>query len=80
MIGERPVTVDFVLLDLWKDLDVPCPEAFMPKLNRGAIIVADNLDRPGGEDVQRYGRAVRAQAGQQRAAARGSGIEVSRFG
>lgn len=62
MIGELPVGVDFVLLDLWKDLYVPCLDAFLPKLNRGAIIVADNMLRPGGEDVQRYGRAVRAQA------------------
>ena len=48
MIGELQVTVDFVLLDLWKDLYVPCLEAFLPKLNRGAIIVADNMLRPGG--------------------------------
>jgi predicted O-methyltransferase YrrM len=51
MIGELQVTVDFVLVDLWKDLHLPCLEAFLPKLNRGAIIVADNMLCPGGEDV-----------------------------
>jgi predicted O-methyltransferase YrrM len=81
MIGELQVTVDFVLVDLWKDLYVPCLEAFLPKLNRGAIIVADNMLRPGGEDVQRYGRAVRAQAGISSVLLPvGTGIEVSRFG
>ena len=31
-----------------------------PKLDTGAIIVADNLIRPENEDVKRYGGAVRA--------------------
>jgi len=80
MIGELQVGVDFVLVDLWKDLYVPCLEAFLPKLNRGAIIVADNMLRPGGEDVQRYARAVRAQAGISSVLLPvGTGIEVSRF-
>jgi len=42
---------------------LPCLEAFMPKLDRGAIIVADNMQCPGGEDVQRHGRALRAHPG-----------------
>jgi len=37
--------------------------------------------RPGGEDVQRYGRAVRAHAGISSVLLPvGTGIEVSRFG
>jgi predicted O-methyltransferase YrrM len=80
MVGELPARVDFVLIDLWKDLYVPCLEAFLPKLNRGAIIVADNMLRPDGEDVQRYGRAVRAQAGISSVLLPvGTGIEVSRL-
>jgi predicted O-methyltransferase YrrM len=80
MIAELPTGVDFVLLDLWKDLYVPCLEAFHPKLNPGAIIVADNMLRPGGEDVKRYGRAVRAKPGITSVLPPvGTGLEVSRF-
>jgi len=38
MTEPSPAGVDFVLVDLWKDLYVPCLEAFYPKLNRGAIV------------------------------------------
>lgn len=80
LIDALPHGVDFVLLDLWKDLYVPCLEAFYPKLNPGAIIVADNMLRPGSEEVRRYGRAVRAKPGITSVQLPvGSGLEVSRF-
>ncbi len=80
LIAALPFTLDFVLLDLWKDLYVPCLEAFLPKLNPGAIIVADNMLRPGGEDVKRYGRAVRATPGMTSVLLPvGSGVEISRY-
>lgn len=80
LIEALPLRFDFILLDLWKDLYVPCLEAFYPKLNPGAIIVADNMTFPGGEDVQRYGRAVRAKPGMTSVLLPvGAGIEVSRF-
>jgi predicted O-methyltransferase YrrM len=80
LIGELASPVDFVLLDLWKDLYVPCLEAFYPKLAPGAIIVADNMLRPGGEEVARYGRAVRAKPDiTSLLLPVGSGIEISRF-
>jgi len=80
MISELLMGVDFVLVDLWKDLYVPCLEAFYPKLNPGAIIVADNMLRPATEDVKRYGRAVRAKPGITSVLLPvGSGIEISRF-
>ena len=80
MIAELPMGIDFVLVDLWKDLYVPCLEAFYPKLNPGAIIVADNMLRPGNEEVKRYGRAVRARPGITSVLLPvGSGIEISRF-
>ena len=80
MIAELPAGIDFVLVDLWKDLYVPCLEAFYPKLNPGAIIVADNMLRPGNEEVKRYGRAVRARPGITSVLLPvGSGIEISRF-
>ena len=37
MIGELAAGFDFVLVDLWKELYVPCLEAVYPKLNPGAI-------------------------------------------
>jgi len=80
MIDELTDPIDFVLLDLWKDLYVPCLEAFYPKLAPGAIVVADNMLRPGGENVQRYGQAVRAKAGIDSVLLPvGSGLEVSRL-
>nr|WP_312508051.1 class I SAM-dependent methyltransferase [Pseudomonas luteola] len=80
LIEALPGRVDFVLLDLWKNLYVPCLEAFYPKLNPGAIIVADNMIRPGNDDVKRYGRAIRAKAGITSVLLPvGTGLEVSRF-
>lgn len=80
LIGELAGGFDFVLVDLWKDLYVPCLEAFYPKLNAGAIVVADNMTRPGGEDVARYARAVRAKPKMRSLRLPvGSGLEVSRF-
>lgn len=80
MIAELPEGIDFVLLDLWKDLYTPCLEAFYPKLNPGAIIVADNMIRPGGEDIRRYAQAVRAKPKIDSILLPvGSGLEVSRY-
>jgi predicted O-methyltransferase YrrM len=80
MIAEISFGIDFVLLDLWKDLYTPCLEAFYPKLNPGAIIVADNITRPGGEDVLRYVKAVRAKPGITSIMLPvGAGLEVSRY-
>ena len=80
LINELPLRFDFILLDLWKDMYVPCLEAFYPKLNPGAIIVADNMIFPGGEDVARYGRAVRAKPGMASVLLPvGAGLELSRF-
>jgi predicted O-methyltransferase YrrM len=79
-IGALPSGIDFVLVDLWKDLYTPCLDAFYPKLNPGAVIVADNMLRPGGEEVQRYGRAVRAKPHMTSVLLPvGSGLEISRF-
>ncbi|NKF22101.1 O-methyltransferase [Solimonas marina] len=80
MISALPHGIDFVLVDLWKDLYVPCLEAFYPKLNAGAILVADNMIRPGNEDVKRYGRAVRAKPDISSVLLPvGTGLEISRY-
>jgi predicted O-methyltransferase YrrM len=80
LIDEIAFGVDFVLLDLWKDLYTPCLEAFYPKLNPGAIIVADNMIMPGGDEVARYAAAVRAKPKMRSLLVPvGSGLEVSRY-
>lgn len=80
MISELPAGIDFVLVDLWKDLYVPCLNAFYPKLNPGAIIVADNMLRPANDEVKQYARAVRALPGITSVLLSvGSGIEISRY-
>lgn len=80
LIEELPGTFDLILLDLWKDMYVPCLEAFYPRLNPGAIVIADNMIVPGGPEVDRYGRAVRAKAGITSVLLPvGQGIEVSRY-
>ncbi|PPC75684.1 methyltransferase [Pokkaliibacter plantistimulans] len=80
MIAALEGKIDFVLVDLWKELYVPCLEAFFPRLNAGAIVVADNMIRPGNEFVQSYGRAIRAKAGITSVLLPvGTGIEVSRY-
>ncbi|RKP53459.1 O-methyltransferase [Pararobbsia silviterrae] len=80
LIAALPHGIDFVLLDLWKDLYEPCLEAFYPKLNPGAIIVADNMIRPGDEGIVRYSRAIRSKPGVRSLLLPvGSGIEVSRY-
>jgi predicted O-methyltransferase YrrM len=80
MIEQLPFGIDFVLVDLWKDLYVPCLEAFYPKLNPGAIIVADNMIRPGGADVKRYADVIRSMPKITSVMLPvGSGLEISRF-
>jgi predicted O-methyltransferase YrrM len=80
LIDALPHGIDFVLLDLWKELYEPCLDAFYPKLNPGAIIVADNMIFPGGPDVARYGRAVRAKPGMTSVLLPvGQGLELSRY-
>jgi predicted O-methyltransferase YrrM len=82
MIGQMPHGIDFVLLDLWKDLLVDCLDAFYPKLNSGAIIVADNMIFPAAAaaDALRYRQAVRARPKMSSLLVPvGSGLEISRF-
>ena len=54
---------DFVLLDLWKNLYVPCLELFYPKLAQNAVIVADNMLFPEAAraDAEAYRAAVKVK-------------------
>jgi predicted O-methyltransferase YrrM len=81
-IPTLPDGIDFVLVDLWKDLYVPCLKAFLPKLKPGAILVADNMLQPpqAKQDALAYRRAVRAVPGMSSVLLSvGSGLEVSRL-
>lgn len=80
LIAGLQTSFDFILLDLWKNLYVSCLEAFYPKLNPGAIIVADNMILPGGDEVAAYRAAVAKKPGITTVMLPvGTGIEVSRF-
>jgi predicted O-methyltransferase YrrM len=72
--------LDFVLIDLWKDLYIPCLELLYPKLNDNAVIAADNMLEPKmfRRDAERYRDAVRAKPDVQSVLLPiGQGIELS---
>ena len=76
-----PGPFDFVLLDVWKDLYLPCFELFHPKLAPGALVIADNMLLP--EVVRPQAEAYRArvrQAGDLDSVLLeiGNGVEISR--
>lgn len=80
MIRADDGRFDLVLLDIWKDLYVPCLEAFHPKLQDEAIVLADNMIEPvyAREDARRYRAAVRALPDMQSALLPiGNGAELS---
>ncbi len=75
--------IDFVLLDLWKDLYIPCFDLMRPKLSDGAFVVADNMLEPiqARRDADAYRAHVRAQPGVSSVLLPvGSGIEITRIG
>ena len=80
-LAELDTNVDFVLLDLWKDLYVPCFDLFFPRLNPGALIVADNMLFP--ESARAHASTYRRHVGskpdmQSILLPVGSGLELSR--
>ncbi|MCX8999691.1 class I SAM-dependent methyltransferase [Rhizobiaceae bacterium BDR2-2] len=80
LIGSMEERPDLVFLDCWKDLYAPCLEVLLPKLRPGAVIVADNILRPGGPEIQRYVQAVRAVPGMASVLLPiGTGMEISRL-
>lgn len=80
MTQADPGPFDFVLLDIWKELYLPCFEAVYPKLAEEGIVAADNMiDPPGHRDaVREYRAAVRAKGDMQQVLLPfGQGIELS---
>lgn len=71
---------DFVLLDIWKELYLPCFEAFYPKLSEEGVICADNIIEPAMSrgEMRAYRAAVTARADLRSTLLPvGSGIELS---
>ena len=82
ILPELAGPFDFVLVDLWKDLYVPCLELLLPKLTPGAFVVADNMISPemARHDAEIYRRHLRGTARFDTVLLPlGHGIEVSRF-
>ncbi|MBD2606581.1 O-methyltransferase [Scytonema hofmannii FACHB-248] len=46
LLETLPGPWDFVLIDLWKDLYIPCFDHIYEKLSPGAIVIADNISFP----------------------------------
>lgn len=72
---------DFVLIDLWKDLYIPCFDLVRPKLSEGAFVAADNILHPEffRDEMAAYRRHVQSQPGFESILLPiGSGIELSR--
>ncbi len=80
LLASEEAGVDFVLIDLWKELYVPCFEALYPKLDDNAVIAADNMLFPemARADAEAYRAAVRSKPDLQTVLLPiGSGIELS---
>jgi len=46
LIEEMDETVDFVLIDLWKDVYIPCFDRVIKKAAPGTLVIADNMIFP----------------------------------
>jgi predicted O-methyltransferase YrrM len=80
MLRADPGPFDFILLDIWKELYMPCFDAFYSKLSEEAIIASDNMIYPeiARPDVRVYRDAVRAKTDLQTVLLPiGQGIELS---
>jgi predicted O-methyltransferase YrrM len=44
-LADIPAPVDFVLLDGWKELNLPILDLLIPKLRKGSVVLADDIFR-----------------------------------
>jgi predicted O-methyltransferase YrrM len=80
MVKADPGSFDFALLDIWKELYLPCFEALYPKLSEEGVICADNMITPemARPEVRLYRAAVQAKPDLQTALLPiGQGIELT---
>jgi predicted O-methyltransferase YrrM len=81
LLEQESTGVDFALIDLWKDLYIPCFERLYPLLSPNAVVVADNMIYPEHTRAQAlaYRTHVRAKPGIEAVLLPiGSGIDVCR--
>jgi predicted O-methyltransferase YrrM len=81
LLREQPGPIDFVLIDLWKDLYVPCFERVYPLLAPNGIVVADNMLFPESSraDAAAYRTAIRSKPDIEAVLLTiGQGIDISR--
>lgn len=80
LLRDQQGPVDFVLMDLWKHLYIPCLERVAPLLRQGGTILADNMTFPprSRADADAYMAAVRAMPDMQATLLPiGNGIDVA---
>lgn len=80
LVAADPGPFNLVLLDIWKELYVPCFEAVYPKLAEEGLIVSDNMIYPEGvrSSARAYREAVKVKPDlQTMLLPLGSGIELS---
>ena len=80
LIDEDPGEFQFVLLDIWKELYVPCFDAVYPKLSDESILVADNMYAPVVclPDAREYRQGLKAKPDLQTTLLPiGSGVELT---
>jgi predicted O-methyltransferase YrrM len=80
-LSKIEISIDFVLLDLWKDLYIACFDLFYPRLSPGALVVADNMLYPESAltHAMNYRKHVRIKRDMQSVLVPvGSGLELSR--
>ena len=80
-LGQLEQPFDFVLLDIWKELYIPCFDLIWPKLAPGGMLAADNMRQPVQyrQDAEAYRRHIRQRSDIQTLLLPvGSGIELSR--
>lgn len=58
LVQQAGEEYDLVLLDIWKNLYVPCFEAVYPRLSQGGMLVSDNMIYP--ESAREATRALRS--------------------
>lgn len=81
-IAQITEGVDFVLLDIWKELYIPCFDLFYPKLNKNAWVLGDNIIFPPHHKAEAaaYRQRVKdTQAFDSVLLPLGSGIEISQL-
>jgi predicted O-methyltransferase YrrM len=82
LIDRMTETVDFVLIDLWKDVYIPCFDRVVRKAAPGTLVIADNMIFPPDNQAiaAAYRAHVRSYAGIESVLLpAGHGIEVTRL-